>query len=56
MQKKTVALVGGVHITLDAYMGFFGVYLVIAGLDPVKAALISTVTLFVGNILQPFMG
>jgi len=56
MRKKTVALVGGVHFTLDAYMGFFAVYLVIAGLDPVKAALISTVTSFVGNILQPFMG
>ena len=56
MQKRTVALVGGAHFILDGYMGFFGVYLVIAGLDPVKSALISTVTMFVGNILQPFMG
>jgi FSR family fosmidomycin resistance protein-like MFS transporter len=56
MQKKAAILVGGMHLSLDAYMGFFSVYLVIAQLDPVKAALISTVTLFVGNVLQPFMG
>jgi len=37
-------------------MNFFAVYLVIASLDPVKAALIYTATSFIGNILQPFMG
>jgi FSR family fosmidomycin resistance protein-like MFS transporter len=37
-------------------MGFFAVYLVIARLDPIKAALIATVTTFIGNMLQPFMG
>jgi FSR family fosmidomycin resistance protein-like MFS transporter len=56
MQKKTVGLIGGMHFALDTYMSFFAVYLVIAGLDPVRAALIATVTSFVGNILQPFMG
>jgi FSR family fosmidomycin resistance protein-like MFS transporter len=56
MQKKTIILVGTMHFFLDAYMGFFAVYIAIAHLDPVKAALISTATLFVGNLLQPFTG
>jgi FSR family fosmidomycin resistance protein-like MFS transporter len=56
MRKKSLILIGAMHLSLDAYMGFFAIYLVIAGLDTVKAALISTVTIFIGNILQPFMG
>jgi FSR family fosmidomycin resistance protein-like MFS transporter len=44
------------HFLLDAYMGFFAIYLVIARLDPLRAALIATATSFVGNLLQPFMG
>jgi FSR family fosmidomycin resistance protein-like MFS transporter len=56
MKKKSLILIGAMHLSLDAYMGFFAIYLVIARLDPVKAALISTVTIFIGNILQPFMG
>lgn len=56
MRKKNVFQIGGMHFALDCYMSFFAVYLVIAGLDPVRAALISTVSSFVGNSLQPFMG
>jgi len=56
MEIRKVIVIGGMHFFLDAYMGFFAIYLVIAKLDPAKAALIATVTTFVGNILQPFMG
>ncbi|UCB45083.1 MAG: MFS transporter [Spirochaetota bacterium] len=56
MQKKKLILIGAMHFALDAYMGFFAIYLVIARLDPFKAALISTATFFIGNMLQPFMG
>jgi FSR family fosmidomycin resistance protein-like MFS transporter len=56
MKKKTVFQIGGMHFALDMYMGFFAVYLVIADLNPVRAALISTVSSFIGNGLQPFMG
>jgi len=56
MDKKKVALVGSMHFVLDAYMGFFAVYYVIARLDPVKSAIIMTVSSFAGNALQPFMG
>jgi FSR family fosmidomycin resistance protein-like MFS transporter len=56
MDRKKVYLVGSMHFFLDAYMGFFAIYQVIAGLDPVKSALIITVSSFAGNALQPFMG
>lgn len=56
MEKKKIYFIGGLHFFLDAYMGFFAIYLVIAGLDPLKSALIITITTFAGNILQPFMG
>ncbi len=56
MERKKALLIGSMHFTLDAYMGFFAIYLVIARLDPVKAALIATITSFLGNLIQPFMG
>jgi FSR family fosmidomycin resistance protein-like MFS transporter len=56
MEKKKVFFIASMHFFLDCYMGFFAVYLVIARLDPIKAALIATVTTFIGNILQPLMG
>jgi FSR family fosmidomycin resistance protein-like MFS transporter len=56
MEKKKVFFIASMHFFLDSYMGFFAVYLVIARLDPIKAALIATVTTFIGNILQPLMG
>jgi FSR family fosmidomycin resistance protein-like MFS transporter len=56
MEKKKLSFLSTMHFLLDSHMGFFGVYLVIAGLDPLKSALIITVSNFAGNILQPFMG
>jgi MFS family permease len=56
MDRGKVVLIGSMHFLIDAYMGFFAIYLVIARLDPMRAALIATFTSFVGNILQPFMG
>jgi len=56
MEKIKTFLISTMHFFLDSYMGFFAVYLVIADLDPVKSALIITITTFSGNILQPFMG
>lgn len=56
MEKKKLVLIAGMHFFLDSYMGFFAIYLVIAKLHPMKAALVITVTLFVGNISQPFTG
>lgn len=56
MEKKKIYFIGGLHFFLDSYMGFFAVYLVIAGLDPLKSAIIITITMFAGNILQPIMG
>jgi len=56
MDRNRVFYIGSMHFLLDAYMGFFAIYLVIAGLDPTRAALIATATSFAGNTLQPFMG
>ena len=56
MEKRKVLFLGCMHFLIDAYMGFFSIYLVIARLDTRKAALIITTTTFAGNILQPFMG
>jgi FSR family fosmidomycin resistance protein-like MFS transporter len=56
MDRGKVFSIGSMHFLLDSYMGFFAIYLVIAGLDPTKAALIATATSFIGNTLQPFMG
>ncbi len=56
MDRSKVFYIGSMHFLLDSYMGFFAIYLVIAGLDPTRAALIATATSFVGNTLQPFMG
>jgi FSR family fosmidomycin resistance protein-like MFS transporter len=56
MDTGKVIFIGSMHFLLDAYMGFFAIYLVIARLDPKAAALIATATSFIGNLLQPFMG
>ena len=56
MQLRRVFVVGGLHFFVDIYAGFFAIYLVIAGLDPVKAALISSAAAFISNGLQPLMG
>ena len=56
MEKKKLTFLSIMHFLLDAHMGFFGIYLVIAGLDIEKSALIITVSNFAGNVMQPFMG
>jgi FSR family fosmidomycin resistance protein-like MFS transporter len=56
MDGKQVALIGSLHFWVDVYSAFFPVYMVIAGLDPAKAALISAASSFLGNGLQPAMG
>lgn len=56
MERKKVFLIGIMHAFVDIYSAFFAVYLVIAGLDPVKSAVIISVATFTGNILQPFLG
>ncbi|MBA7642323.1 hypothetical protein ES703_50013 [subsurface metagenome] len=56
MHRKRVLIVGGLHFSVDIYGGFFAIYMVIVGLDPVKAALISSVASFISHGLQPLMG
>lgn len=56
MDRKKLFLVALMHLVLDSYTGFFGVYLVIARLDITKAAVIGTITSLFGNLCQPFMG
>ena len=56
MHRKRVFAIGGLHFFVDIYGGFFAIYMVIAGLDPVGAALISSVASFIAHGLQPLMG
>ncbi len=56
MERGKIAAISAMHFLVDIYSGFFGIYLVIAGLDPVIAASISALASFVGNGLQPFLG
>ena len=56
MDRRKAAVISGMHFFVDLYSGFFPVYLVIAGLDPVASALIASVSSFVSNALQPLLG
>ena len=56
MNKKDLILISIMHFVLDTFMGFFSIYFVIAHLDPVKSALIASVTIFIGNIIHPVTG
>jgi len=56
MHKGKVFHIGSLHFFVDIYAPFFALYLVTAGLDPVKAALISSVASFISNGIQPFLG
>jgi FSR family fosmidomycin resistance protein-like MFS transporter len=56
MDKRKVYFNGLLHCLVDFYSGFFGIYWVIAELDPVKAALTSSVSIFLSNGLQPLTG
>lgn len=56
MHKGKLFYIGSLHFFVDIYAPFFALYLVIAGLDPVKAALIASVASFISNGIQPFLG
>lgn len=56
MEYKKVFFAGTIHFFVDIYSAFFPVYLVIAGLDPVKSALIYAAAAFAGNAMQPVLG
>ncbi len=56
MQKRKVFLVGGLHFVVDLYAGFFAIYMVLAQLDPVRAALIASIASFIANSTQPLQG
>lgn len=55
-QRGRIILLSMMHFFIDSYMGFFAIYLVLASLDPSKAAIIAMISTFAGNILQPFTG
>lgn len=56
MHKGKLFHIGSLHFFVDIYAPFFALYLVTAGLDPVKAALISSVASFISNVIQPLLG
>ena len=56
MERRKILYIGTLHFFVDIYSAFFSIYLVIAGLDPIRAALISSVCSFIGNGLQPVLG
>ena len=56
MKRSEIGYVSGLHFWVDIYAAFFPVYMVIAGLDPVRAATITAITSLISNGLQPVMG
>ncbi len=54
--RAQVFFIGSLHLWTDLYSAFFPVYMVIAGLDPARAALITAASSFLANGLQPAMG
>jgi FSR family fosmidomycin resistance protein-like MFS transporter len=56
VDRAQVFFIGSLHFWMDLYSAFFPVYMVIAGLDPARAALITAVSSFLANGLQPAMG
>lgn len=56
MNRKRVIFVSALHFWSDIYAVFFPVYMVIAGLDPVRSSLIAAISSILGNGLQPFLG
>jgi MFS transporter, FSR family, fosmidomycin resistance protein len=56
MDRRASVVISGMHFFVDIYSGFFPVYLVIAGLDPVTSALIASSSSFIANALQPLLG
>jgi len=55
MGRKLAILSAG-HFLVDFFVGFFPVYLVLAGLDLKKAGLISSITGFLSCISHPLFG
>ncbi|OHD22654.1 MAG: hypothetical protein A2064_08745 [Spirochaetes bacterium GWB1_66_5] len=47
---------GALHFSADLYSLFFPIYMVVAGLDPARAAMIFAVSSLAANGLQPVMG
>ncbi len=56
MNKEKVLFISTMHFLVDSFMAYFSIYFVLAGLDPVKSAVIASITTFIGNILQPVTG
>jgi FSR family fosmidomycin resistance protein-like MFS transporter len=56
LDKRKIWFISGLHFWVDLYAVFFPVYMVIAGLDPVRAATITAVTSLISNGVQPLMG
>jgi FSR family fosmidomycin resistance protein-like MFS transporter len=54
-RSRTLAI-GALHFCADLYSLFFPIYMVVAGLDPARAALIFAVSSLAANGLQPAMG
>ena len=54
-RPRTLAI-GAMHFSADLYSLFFPIYMVIAGLEPARAAMIFAVSSLAANGLQPAMG
>ncbi len=56
MNRARTLAIGGLHFCADLYSLFFPIYMVVAGLDPARAALIFAASSLLANGLQPAMG
>jgi FSR family fosmidomycin resistance protein-like MFS transporter len=56
MNRARTLAIGALHFCADLYSLFFPIYMVVAGLDPARAALIFAVSSLAANGLQPAMG
>ena len=56
MNRKRTLAISALHFSADLYSLFFPIYMVIAGLEPARAAMIFAVSSLAANGLQPAMG
>jgi FSR family fosmidomycin resistance protein-like MFS transporter len=56
MNRARTLAIGALHFGADLYSLFFPIYMVVAGLDPARSALIFAVSSLAANGLQPAMG
>ncbi len=56
MNRPRTLAISAMHFSADLYSLFFPIYMVIAGLDPARAAMIFAVSSLIANGLQPAMG